>query len=395
MGNIKDKVAIVGMGCCKFGENWDRSAGDMIIEAVYEALDDAKMELKDIDAGWVGTLLGGYGGSVLAEPLQWNNAPITRVEGNCTSSSDALRNACFSIAAGMYDIVLVVGFEKSKDTGAGQLTFPYGMHPVYVYTQAPAAFGLAGIRYAEKYGISMEDYKILIAKIAVKNHRNGTMSPKAHFQREVTIEQVINAPIIGWPHGLYDCCPTTDGAAAAIICKANLAKSFRDDYILVKGLGFVAGARDTYSGKTKRKEFDYAVWPETEVAAKQAYEQVGIKNPRQEISVANVHDCFTTTELINYESLGFSLKGKAKEDIDSDFFTLEGGLPVNTDGGLKSFGHPIGASGLRMVYEIYKQLQDKAGPRQIKNPTLGLAHTMGGNPTGSFQTAVVIIGTRD
>jgi acetyl-CoA C-acetyltransferase len=392
---MSDNVYIIGVGMIKFGKYLERSIKDLTGEALQIVLKDCGIELKDIEAGWVGTLMGGFGGAILAEALQWDNIPITRVEGNCTSSLDALRNACFSIAAGMYDIVLVTGVEKSKDTGTGQLTFPYGMHPLQVYIQAPAAYGMAGIRYAKKYGISMEDYKLTIAKIAVKNHHNGTLSPKAHFQREVTLEQVVNAPIVGWPHGLFDCCPTTDGATAAIICRADLAKSFRDDYILVKGLGFSVGAKDTYSGKTRGEEFDYTVWPETEEAARQAYEQVGIKDPRKEISIANVHDCFTTTELINYESLGFSPKGRGKEDVDSGFFSLAGELPVNTDGGLKSFGHPIGASALRMVYELYKQLQGKAGPRQIKKPTLGLAHVMGGNPTGGLQTGIAIVGTRD
>ncbi len=394
--SIKDKVAIIGTGCSKFGENWSQGTGDMLIDAVYEALEDANVELKDIQAGWVGTILGGYSGSVLTEPLQWNGAPVTRVENNCASPIDAFRCACFGVASGMYDIVLVAGVEKCKDTGTGALTFPYGFHPVYGYVQAPSAYGMAAQSYFQKYGISSEEGKRTLAKIAVKNHHNGTFSPKAHFQREITIEQVLNAPIIGSPLGLFDCCPTTDGAAAAIICRADLAKSFRDDYVLVKALGLSVGHRDLYSGKTKSaEEFDYTFWEETEIAAGQVYSQLGIKNPRQEISVASVHDCFTISELIIYESLGFSPRGKAKEDVDEGFFTLEGELPVNTDGGLKSFGHPVGASGLRMISEIYKQMQGKAGPRQVKNPQLGLAHCQGGNPTGGFQAGIVVLGPRD
>ncbi len=397
MGSIKDKVAIIGMGCSKFGENWDKGRDDMIIEAVSEALEDAGLELKDIQAGWLGTLLSGYTGAILAEALQWDLAPITRVENNCASGSEALRGAALGVASGLYDIVLAVGVEKCKDTGTGSLTFPYGVHPAYGYTQGPAGFATAALRYFERYDLSVEEGKRILAKIAVKNHHNGTLSPKAHFQREITIEQVLNAPTIAWPLGLFDCCPTTDGAAACILTTPEIAKRFRDDYVLIKGMGVSVGRIDVYYGKTRGGEFDYdyTFWPEAYEAARQAYEQAGVKDPRKEISIAEVHDCFTITELINYESLGFSPRGRAKEDIDSGFFTLEGELPVNTDGGLKAFGHPIGASGLRMAYEVYKQLQGKAGSRQVKNPNLGLTHCQGGNPTGAFQAAVIVLGTKD
>ena len=396
MESIKDKVAIIGMGCTKFGENWDKDVRDMLIDAVYEALGDAGVELKDINAAWIGTILGGITGGILSEALQWDNMPITRVENNCASALEALRNGVFGVASGMYDVVLAVGVEKCKDTGTGSLTFPYGYHQAYGYMQAPAAYGSAGLRYFEKYGIDVEEGRKLLAQIAVKNHHNGTLAPKAHFQREITLEQALNAPIISWPLGLFDCCPTTDGAAAAIITRADLAPKFRDDYILVKGLGLALGRRDVFSGRVKdRQDSDYTIWNETVAASKQAYKQVGITDPRKEISVASVHDCFTITELINYESLGFSPVGKAREDVESGFFSLDGELPVNTDGGLKAFGHPVGASGLRMVYELYKQIQGKAEKRQVKNVDLGLAHCQGGNPTGGFQASVVIVGPRD
>jgi acetyl-CoA C-acetyltransferase len=396
MGNIKDKVAIVGMGCTKFAENWDKSLSDMLIDATYEALEDARVGLKEIEAGWVGTLLGGITGAILTEALQWDNMPVTRVENNCASALEALRNGALAVASGMYDIVLVAGVEKCKDTGTGSLQFPYGFHEVYGYMQAPAAYALAALRYFEQYGIPVEEGRRLMAKIAIKNHHNGTLSPKAHFRREITLEQALRAPIIAWPLGLFDCCPTTDGAAAAILTRADLAPRFRDDYILIKGMGLAVGRRNVFSGRIKdREDSDYTIWNETVAASKQAYGQVGIKNPRKEITLASVHDCFTITELINYESLGFSPIGRAKEDVESGFFALDGELPVNTDGGLKAFGHPVGASGLRMVYELYKQIQGKAGKRQIKKPGLGVAHCQGGNPTGGFQAGVVIVGPRD
>jgi acetyl-CoA C-acetyltransferase len=396
MESIKDKVAIIGMGCTRFKENFGNSVADMLIDAVQEALMDAGVALKDINAAWIGTLMGGITGGILSEALQWDNVPITRVENNCASALEALRNGIFGISSGAYDIVLAVGVEKCKDTGTGSLTFPYGYHPGYGYMQAPAAYACAAISYFNKYGIDIEEGRRLLAQIAVKNHHNGTLAPKAHFKSEISVEKALKAPIIAWPLGLFDCCPTTDGAAAAILVRSDLAEKFRDDYILVKGMGMAVGNRDVYSGRIKERDnSDYTIWNETVAAGKQAYEQAGIKDPRKEISIASVHDCFTITELINYESLGFSPIGKAKEDVDSGFFELDGGLPVNTDGGLKAFGHPVGASGLRMIYELYKQIQGKADKRQIKNPKLGLAHCQGGNPTGGFQASVAIVGSKD
>jgi acetyl-CoA C-acetyltransferase len=226
--------------------------------------------------------------------------------------------------------------------------------------------------------------------IDVKNHHNGSMNPKAHLQREITIEQAINAPMIAYPLGLFDCCGVSDGSAAAVITTPEKAKSLRDDYVLAKGFGLAVSG-----GQGRLLDYyDFTHFDETVNAARMAYEQAEVKNPREEIDLAVVHDCFSITELIIYEDMGWSERGKAGEDIESGFFTLEGGLPVNTDGGLKSFGHPIGASGLRMVYEIYKQLQGKAGPRQVKNPGLGLTHNLGGRP-GSFTCAVSIWGPRD
>ncbi len=393
MGTIRDQVAIVGMGCSKFGEHWDKGRDDLIIEAAYEAYEDAGIGPRDIQAAFSGTLFGGVTPATLAEPLQLDYIPISRVEANCATGLDALRFACFAVACGMYDLVLAIGFEKGKDTGVGFLTYPYGLHPAFPIGSAPGSYAFGAQRYFHKYNITPEEGKQMLAQIAVKNHRNGAMHPKAHFQREVTLEQVMRAPIMAWPLGLFDCCPTTDGAAAAIVTRADLAKNFGDDYILVKGLGLAVGRTSPYRGWA-RSDVDYTFWEETDHAARQAYEQAGVHDPRREITMAEVHDCFTITELINYESLGFSPVGKGKEDVEAGTFTLEGSLPVNTDGGLKAFGHPIGASGLRMVYELYNQLLGRAGPRQLKNPNLGLAHAQGGVP-GAFQAMVVIVGPRD
>lgn len=391
MGSIKDRVAIIGMGCTKFGERWDCDAYDLMVEAAYEAYEDAGVEPKDIQAAWVGTTGSGTRGTFLAYPLKFDYIPITRIENACATATDAFRNAAYAVAAGIYDIVLVVGVEKLKDSGyAGLAPYKPKGSEVEPPVPPPVQFALAATRYFHHYGLTYEEGKRTLAQIAVKNHHNGTLNPKAHFQREITIEQVLNAPMIAWPLGLFDCCGVSDGASAAIIVRTEDAKKFRDDYILVKALGLSCGGKQ---GQL-HDDYDFVHFEENVRAAKMAYEEAKIVSPREEIDLAVVHDCFTITELIIYEDLGFSPRGKAKEDVESGFFTLEGGLPVNTDGGLKCFGHPVGASGLRMIYEVYKQLQGKADKRQIKDAKIGLTHNLGGLP-GDFTAAVGIFSRAD
>ncbi|MCH8284301.1 MAG: acetyl-CoA acetyltransferase, partial [Chloroflexi bacterium] len=341
----------------------------------------------DIEAAWVGTLRSGEAGAIVADALKIKNIPITRVENWCATGHEALRNAVFGVASGMYDIAMAIGYEKLKDTGFGGLGVGRGSNPVLqARATAPSYFSFIANRYFHTYGIDDDEGKELLARIAVKNHHNGTMSPKAHFQKEITVEQVLKAPIIAWPLGLFDCCPTTDGAAAAIICRADLAKNFRADPVYIKGIGLSV---DSMLPMT-RPGFDYLGFEANREAARQAYEQAGIRDPRKELDLAVVHDCFTITELIIYEDLGFTERGHAPEEIRAGTFTLEGELPVNTDGGLKSFGHPVGASGLRTTYEIYHQLQGRAGPRQVKDAKLGLCHTLGGPPQVA---CVTVLGT--
>jgi len=391
MGSIRDRVAIIGMGCTKFGERWDCDAYDLMVEAAYEAYEDAGVEPKDIQAAWVGTTGSGVRGTFLAYPLKFDYIPITRIENACATATDAFRNAAYAVAAGIYDIALVVGVEKLKDTGyAGLAPYRPKGSEVEPPVPPPVQFALAATRYFYHYGLTYEEGKRVLAQIAVKNHHNGTLNPKAHFQREITIEQVLNAPMIAWPLGLFDCCGVSDGAAAAIIVRTEDAKKFRDDYILVKGLGLACGGKQ---GQL-HDDYDFVHFEENVRAARMAYEEAKIVSPREEIDLAIVHDCFTITELIIYEDLGFSPRGKAKEDVESGFFTLEGGLPVNTDGGLKCFGHPVGASGLRMIYEVYKQLQGKADKRQVKDAKIGLTHNLGGLP-GDFTAAVGIFSRAD
>jgi len=377
--SIKDKVAIVGMGCSKFGARFEADVGDLLVEASYEAFEDAGIESKDIQAGWFGVQMN-MSGQPLAQAIKTEYVPITRVEGWCSSGTEAIRNACHAVAAGIHDLVIAASAEKLKDSGSD----------VTVGVPPPAQFALSANRYFHDHGLSYEEGKKLLARIDVKNRHNGSLNPKAYLQEEITLQEAIDAPMQAYPLGLYDCCGVSDGGAVAIITTPERAKSLRDDYILVKGLGLSVSA---HQGQI-RDYYDFTHFDETINAAREAYEAAGIKNPREELDVAMVQDSASISELITYEDMGWSPRGKGKEDVESGFFELTGGLPVNTDGGLISFGHPLGASGIRMVYEVYKQLQGKAGPRQVKNPRLGLSHTLGGE-WGSFSSGVTIWGCRD
>jgi acetyl-CoA C-acetyltransferase len=397
---IKDKVAIIGMGCTKFGELWDKSAEDLMVEAFQEALEDAGIEKKDIQAAWQGNQFTevniGHSALPLATALKLPFIPVTRVENLCASGTEALRAACYAVASGACDIALALGVEKVKDLGfgglpranedivslgtRGRVIFPNWVNP------NPGMFAMMAIRYFERYGISIEEGKVALAKISVKSHHNGALNPKAHLRREITVEDVLNAPMIAWPLGLFDSCGVSDGAAAAILTRADMAKSFRPDPIYIKALQIAADSGESLM----YNDYDYTHVETTCRAATRAYQEAGVTNPRKEISMMEVHDCFSITELVTYEDLTISLRGKAKEDIDAGFFELDGKIPCQPDGGLKCFGHPIGASGLRMMYEMYKQLQGKAGPRQVKNPGLGLTHNLGGQPPQSVCSVAIV-----
>jgi acetyl-CoA C-acetyltransferase len=391
MMSIRDKVAIIGVGATKFGENFTQDYSDMIVEAAYEAFEDANVSPSQIQAAWLGTCFpdsGGYQGNAgasLADALSLYKAPISRVANYCATGTDAFRNACFAVASGVYDIVLVVGAEKMRDVTpreslVGQLAETG--HPVHGKgVTAPGMFALIATRYFDCFGIGRET----LAKVAMKNHRHGSLNPKAHFQKEITLEQYLKAPMVADPLGLYDCCPQTDGAAAAVICRADLASTFSQEPLFVKGLGLANPVGDKLAFDP---ESDFISFQATKEAAQQAYDQAGIKDPFKEIDVAEVHDCFTITELVTYEDLGFCRKGEGPEFIDKGVSSLDGELPVNTSGGLKSCGHPIGASGLRMIGEITDQLRGRAGRRQVKGAKRGLIHNLGG--LGAVTSVIVL-----
>ncbi|HBX23392.1 MAG TPA: acetyl-CoA acetyltransferase [Desulfotomaculum sp.] len=375
--SIRDKVAVIGMGCTSFGEHWDKSANDMLIDAAYDALADAGLAPDDIQAYWLGTCASGWAGISLSEPLKIQYKPVTRVENFCATGTDAFRNACYAVASGAYDIAMAIGVEKLKDSGYSGLviTPPPGDGTAPNYS-APAAFSLLAPAYFNKYGLDQATGKKVLARIAYKNHKNGALNPKAQFRKEISMEKILQSPIVAAPLGVMDCSGVADGSAAAIIVRAEDAGKYRPDPIYVKALSVVAGP----GHGAMHQDYDFTSIRETYHAGVDAYRQAGITDPRREISMAEVHDCFTPTELVIYEDLGFSARGRAWQDVLDGVFDLDGRLPVNPDGGLKSFGHPIGASGLRMLYEMYLQLRGQAGPRQIDNPKLGLTHNLGGFP---------------
>lgn len=379
---MRDKVAVIGVGCTQFGDLFEKGYEELICEAALEAYADAGIDPKDIQAAYLGTYLPGPGGgksaTSLGDALRLYDRPITRVENYCATGTDAFRNACLAVASGTYDIVLVVGAEKLKDRPGRGL--PRFGHPLLAKgNSAPGLFALAANRYMHTFKVGRD----VLAKVAVKNHYNGARNPRAHLRMEISEDKVLRAPIIAWPFGLFDCCPTTDGAAAAIVCRSDLAKTFRNDFVLVKGVGLAVTPGRPYFDPT----FDYLGFRSTQLAARQAYEMAGI-GPR-DIDFAEVHDCFTWTELSNMEDLGFCAKGEAAYWVREGRTTLSGDLPINPSGGLKSFGHPIGASGVRMIYECVTQLQGRCDQRQIKNPEIGLAHNVGGPGAVS---CVVILG---
>jgi acetyl-CoA C-acetyltransferase len=385
---IKDKVAIIGMGCTRFGERWNDGAEDLMVEAFREALQDAGIEKKEIEAAWLGTCFDevniGKSAIPLAQALKLPSIPVTRVENFCATGTEAFRGACYAVASGACRIALALGVEKLKDTGYGGLPgFDTAMGTLNRFIlpnfTAPGGFALMATRYFAKYGISPEEGKMALARISAKSHRCGALNPKAHLRKEITPEQVLKAPIIAWPLGLFDCCGVSDGAAAAIVTTPDVARALRKNPVLVKSLQIAA----TSGEEMLTTRWDGTYMKTTTEAAKRAYAEAGITHPREELSVLEVHDCFSITELVTYEDLQISERGRAIRDINEGFFDLEGKIPCQSDGGLKCFGHPIGASGIRMIYEVYNQLLHRAGPRQIPDPRLGLTHNLGGIPSFS------------
>ena len=382
---IKDKVAIIGMGCSRFGERWDASEEDLLAEAFDEALADAGIERAQIEAAWFGSGVDGVNVGNSAIPastaLRLDGIPVSRVENMCATGTEALRGAAYAVASGAVDIALAVGAEKLKDTGYGGLPTPFkgAFNDLWLpLGSAPAGFAQLAAGYRTKHQVSKQDLKRAIGHVSWKSHQNGVLSPKAHLRKEVSMDAILNAPMIAEPLGLYDCCGVSDGAAAAIVTTPEIARSLgHRDFVTIKAIQLsissgVESTTDAWDGSHVRN---------TRNAAKRAYAEAGIDDPRKQLSLMEVHDCFSITELVTMEDLFVSGEGEAGRDALDGFYDREGGgVPCQVDGGLKCFGHPIGASGLRMAYESYTQLLGRAGARQIPNASLGLSHNLGGVP---------------
>lgn len=382
-------VAIVGMGCTPFRDHWDSSADDLLVDAVHEAVGTvAGLDLHQVDAFWVGTQGSGMSGQTLSKPLRLKGKPVTRVENYCATGSEAFRNAAFAVASGAYDIVMATGVEKLKDSSFSGLTatWPPADGSDVDWT-APGGFSLLAPAYQAAHGLEDGTLRETLTAIAVKNHAHGVLNERAQFRKAVDAAAVERSPRIAGPLRVMDCSGVSDGAAAAILVRAQDAHLYTDHPIYLRGMGFVSGAGEGLA----TDGYDFTTFPEVVEAARVAYEQAGVTDPATQISLAEVHDCFTPTELVLMEDLGFSERGQGWKDVLAGRYTLQGELPVNTDGGLKSFGHPIGATGLRMMYECWLQLRGEAGERQVADARLALTQNLGGQP-GSCVAFVAVLG---
>ena len=382
---IRDKVAILGMGCSKFGERWDKEADDLMVEAFDEAIKDAGIDTNQIEAAWLATAIEeqhvGKSGIPLAQALRLPFIPVTRVENYCASGTEAFRGAVYAVASGACDIALALGVEKLKDTGYGGL--PQRSRGAlnsmfWANLSAPGSFAQLAGAYVAKHGCNAGDLKQAMAHVSVKSHDNGTRNPKAHLQKKITVDTVMNAPMVAAPLGLFDCCGVSDGSACAIVTTPELARSLgKSDIISVKALQLAV----SNGLEAQHNSWDGSYFATTRIASTRAYAEAGITRPREQINLIEAHDCFSVTELVTMEDLHISPEGGAIKDVLDGFYDADGTIPCQIDGGLKCFGHPIGASGLRMIYEMYLQLLGRAGPRQRKQPPVfGLTHNLGGFP---------------
>jgi acetyl-CoA C-acetyltransferase len=389
---VKDRVAIVGMSCTRFGEHWGQGVDELIVEAGEGALASAGIERNEVDAYWLGTAQSGMSGLMLSRPLKVSGKPVTRVENFCASGSEAFRQAAYAVASGAYDVAVALGAEKLKDSGyQGANAFPIPTDGTNRTVTAAAMYSMTVPSYAQRYGIEVGDVKRALAHVASKNHHNGARNPRAQFQREMSVEQLLAQPRVAGELSVFDCAGVADGAAAAVIVRAEDAPRYTDRPLYVKALSFVVGDG---RGVTD-PDYDFTTFPEVVASAREAYQQAGITEPRQALAMAEVHDCFTPTEMILMEDLGFSERGAAWKEILDGVFDLHGPLPVNSDGGLKSFGHPVGASGLRMMFEAWLQMRGEAPEERKITPsgrTLALTQNLGGYP-GEMVSFVSILGT--
>jgi len=391
--NLKSpNIAIIGTGSTKFGELFDQSYDDLVREAATLAMTDAGVTMDMIGAAWLSTafpeigVFKGRSGMDLAEPLSMYDIPVTRVSNFCASGGDAIRNAVNALLAHDCDVVMALGVEKLRDRTPQDSIVRMMVEYTHPYFQkgftAAGTFAVYANKHFEKYGVTRED----LARVSVKNHHNGTLNEKAHHRRELTVEQVLASPMVADPLTVMDCCPTTDGASCVIMVRAEDVDKAKHNPVHIKGIGLnVATGWDL---PFFDPHYDFLSFQATKNAAKVAYAQAGITDPLKEIDLAEVHDCFSIVELLTYEDLGFCGAGEAKDMIRSNTTALGGEIPVNVSGGLLSCGHPVGATGIRMVVEVADHLRNRAGKRQVKGAKVGLTQNIGG--PGAIASVMVL-----
>ena len=372
-------VAVIGTGVTKFGELWDKSFRQLITEAGSKAILEAGVSGTEIDALYVGSMGSGrfigqeHIGALVADCSGFSHLhiPSTRIESACASGGLAVRQGYLSVASGINDIVVVGGIEKMTDVVGTEATNTLATvadqeWEAFFGATFPGLYAMIATKHMNDYGTTREQ----LAQVAVKNHANGALNPNAQFKREISIDAVINAPPVSYPLGMLDCSPVSDGAATVVLCAAEKAKKYIDNPVKIIASG---QASDTLALHGRR---EICTFDSTVHAAKMAYKQANLKP--KDIDVAELHDSFTIAEILAVEDLGFVKKGEGGKAIENKITTLDGELPVNTSGGLKAKGHPIGATGVAQIAEIVAQLQGKADKRQIKDAKIGLAHNIGG-----------------
>jgi len=383
------KVAVIGVGMTRFGELWNSSLRSLTIEAGIKALSDAGVPGERVDALYTGCMSGdmfvkqGHIASLIADYGGLLPVPSTRVESACASGGLALRQGLMAIASGFANIVVVGGVEKMTDALGSQTTGYLASAADQEWESFngatfPSLYALMARRHMYEYGTTEEQLSL----IAVKNHHNGSLNPNAHFQFEVSLERVMNSTLVADPLRLFHCSPVSDGAACVVLASEEKAKEISDDPIWIIGSGQASGAIGIYDRD------DICTIDATVNAGKSAYKMAGV-TPK-DIDFAEVHDCFTIAEIIDIEDLGFFKKGEGGKAVEESITSLDGELPINSSGGLKAKGHPVGATGVAQVVEVVTQLRGKAGKRQIKDAEIGLTQNIG----GSGGTAVVHIFSR-
>lgn len=372
------KVAIIGVGMSKFGEHWERGFRDLVIEAGVKAIEDANLQGNEISAGYVGSMASGsligqeHVGALIADQMGLNPIPITRVEAACASGGVALRQGYLAVASGMHDIVVVGGVEKMTDLNTVNVSEILGgagdeEWELFLGATFPGLYALMAKRHMHEFGTTEE----MLASAAVKNHEHGSHNPYAQFQNKITIETVMKSKIVADPLKVFDCSPITDGAAAVVLANLEIAKKYCEQPIEIIAS---AQASDTLMLSTREKITEMKA---TKIAAHKAYEMAKIEP--KDINVAEVHDCFTIAEIIAIEDLGFFKKGGGGKATLEGRTGLNGEIAINTSGGLKAAGHPVGATGIKQAVEITWQLRGKADGRQVEGAEIGLAHNVGGS----------------